>query len=127
MLRTARRAELEKEFDLFTTIQELKPRDVGFKPCKPGEQAGEVARPYFDVYIPRETIAYFERGSISPNRLYTERQLVASLREGPSILLIGAPTEAKREPCLSWCGVSTVFTLCAPRKIACRPKKPCNC
>jgi hypothetical protein len=95
MLHKTRLDDLKGEFDLFTTSEKLKPKDVGFKRCKPGEQVGEVRRPYFDVYIPREAIAYFERGSAKPNRLYSEAQLVASLQEGLSILLIGAPTEGK--------------------------------
>ena len=86
---------LKAEFALFTTSELLKPEDVGFKSCAPGDEVPGNIRPYYTTYIPRTAIRYDERHHDKPSRTYRERDLVAELAEGTILLLIGNPTDGK--------------------------------
>ena len=91
----ARRSKLRGEFDLFTSSDALKPRDVGFVRANPEEAAKRMLRPYFPTYIPRTAIQYSEHQSQQASRVYDEAQLLQILERGESLLLVGIATEGK--------------------------------
>jgi hypothetical protein len=87
--------DFKSEFAVYTTTETLKPEDLDFKTARPGDDIVLPKRPYYEMYISRIAIPYEDRLRSEPTRTYREKDLVASLAEGNSILLVGAPMEGK--------------------------------
>ena len=114
--RNNRIRELKKEFAVYKTSEKLKPEDLSFVTAKKGDEVVLPKRPYYETYIPRLAVAYEDRFRNSPRRTYREKDLVASVGEGISILLVGAPMEGKTRTLFEVIKRLEGFTVISPKR-----------
>jgi tetratricopeptide (TPR) repeat protein len=107
---------LKSEFAVYASSEALKPEDLDFKTAKPGDDVVLSKRPYYETYISRVAIPYKDRLRSEPSRTYREKDLVASLGEGNSILLVGAPMEGKTRTLFEVIKRVEGFTVISPKR-----------
>lgn len=90
-----KKKDSEEQYELFKEATKLQPEDLGFQRTNPGEIVNPGFRPYHDTYIARKAIPYDQRNKGNPENIYLEKDLIQSLKEFRSLLLIGKPTDGK--------------------------------
>src|SRR5215203_3586766 len=94
--RAHRRHEARKSFDLVIPASKLSPEHLDFQAIAPGEPVPLDRRPFYEsVYVHRHAVPYHERAGENPQTEYDEAQLVRSLEEGRSFVLLGPPLDGK--------------------------------
>jgi tetratricopeptide (TPR) repeat protein len=89
-------SQAKAQFVLLTSAAALRPEDFAFQVVAPGEKAHPGDRPFVaDAYIQRRAVPYDRMGDKDPEPTYSEEDLVRSLMEGRSLLLVGQPSEGK--------------------------------
>lgn len=90
-----KKKDFEEQYELFKEAAKLQPEDLSFQRINPGEIVKPGFRPYHDTYIARKAIPYDQRKKGSPENIYLEKDLIQSLKNFRSLLLIGKPTDGK--------------------------------
>lgn len=95
----ARRDHLQhaalRQFSFVKSIGDLRPRDFGYQEMAPDKKSDLRYRPFYEAYIPRNTIPSRNFPTADVDHVYDESALTEVLRSGDSFVLLGPPLSGK--------------------------------